>query len=50
MRRFFYVDGALGTTASSSFEVVQYPISMRLQIKLMDDPRDEIYPPQLHIT
>ncbi|KAF5827901.1 Meckelin [Dunaliella salina] len=55
VRRFFYIDGALGTSQGSSpnsaeFQVVQYPSTFRLVITQRPDPTDEIFPPQIFIT
>uniref|UniRef100_A0A7S3QKR7 Meckelin n=1 Tax=Dunaliella tertiolecta TaxID=3047 RepID=A0A7S3QKR7_DUNTE len=55
VRRFFYVDGSLGTSQGSSptsadFQVVQYPSTFRLVVTQRPDPTDEIFPPQIFIT
>ena len=50
MRRFFYVDGSIGSNAANGIEVVQYPLSMQLVMTNMQDPRDQMFPPQLSIT
>lgn len=50
VRRFFYVDSSLATPIGGAARAVQFPVSMRLEVTLMEDPRDAIYPPQLFIT
>ena len=50
VRRFFYVDGSIGSNAANGIEVVQYPLSMQLVMTNMQDPRDQMFPPQLSIT
>ena len=55
VRRFFYLDGALGTSQGSSppaneFKVIQYPSVFRLEITQRPDNTDEFYPPQIFIT
>lgn len=55
VRRFFYVDGTLGTSQGSTptaadFQVVQFPSKFRLAITQRPDPSNEIFPPQIFIT